>query len=1343
MREKFNIDEEDPTTEYPADYRIFDDIEKTFEDLSEDKVLTAKQKVALSKFSDLFISCSLKNEEVFDIVNAVNIHKCTRSCSKYDTSCRFHFAKLPTYETVVSSPAKILEKDEALRNLTIKHAKDAFDRMKKFYPKYARNLTAEGKKKFEEKNQEYKEFLNKIDNEIPFDKKKYQDTDYRKDTLKKRLIAFLNHLKMKEVLNYDHEENEAIKSRISNMTDEDMLAKYMKYLQFSTTGYRIIHQRDIDEGFVNNYNPEWIHAWNGNTDLQITLDHYAVITYITEYMMKDETETTKLIKKALKDNPSKNLLDSLKLVKNVFITHRQVGEAECYYRLFPSMHLSHSNIATKFVHSGFRHERSRMLEELCPEDAEKCNSNDKRTFPDKPGKVFKEKTCMEDRYDSRCDFDNQLKNISLAQFVKVFQAISEKKEDEADLFEEESEVYIDRNKKSEEQDRRVEKKEEILTSIIAFDQEEQKQLLDTYKLGRGKVRKRKPLALSLHKYKPISDAHQHYYSQLRLYFPHSTEDLDLWEEDFHACVKAYNDNIEAIKFVKSKVMKYQDRVDEAQSRAIEEINKGIGDILDSNIEQENAELQAMGTEEPEEFIALDPDDFTGAPIEESTRGDGRFKRIELNDDQTMYERTRTVDEDQRRVIDIVVQYVKSLRKCKNRDDMKLPDPPLMVVQGGAGSGKSFVIDLLAQWITKILRKPGDDPDHPYVIKCAQTGTAATIIDGITLHKAFNLIFGNKIQSIGDKVKEQLRQSLENLEVLIIDEYSLVKSDLLYQIDHRLQEIKMKPNIPFGGCAVIMLGDILQIKPVRAPYIFEAPQNSNMEDSFLIESLFEKFQIINLTKNHRQGEDKEYGDMLARFKVGEVNDEDINKLKTKVLKENDPNLLTEGLYIAATNEVVNQVNHKKLNKMPGDLFKFNAIIRNYSTSDRRPPRNNKGEINNTNLQDELLLKRGAPVMLTVNLDVTDGLVNGARGVVNDFKPQNLKVGEESKSQRIYVDFLEDKVGKERRKKNPDVKRFTHSKPIPIDRYETEFSSNSRGYSNTLKALAINYPLKLCFAMTCHKIQGSTLKKPEKLIADLRGIKGNFGEAMAYVLLSRIQNLNQLVIVESIEKKFIYPSPKAMQQFKQMNIKAEKAIDKSTFKYSSINIRSLRKHYIDLVEEPKIQENTLILVQQTCLKMTEETSMFEIENFKSHFNSCGNGKGVAVYYKEEFQLETSINHQNYQISKFSSKNEDVICIYRSTTSNLDLQREFTQEIDSVMNIDRRQIFIGDFNIEASENLIVQEFEKKNFRQLVTFPTHEDGGIIDHCYISNLIQPETIKLEQKAVHYTDHDMLKIRFV
>ena len=1339
LREKFNIDEDDPTKEYPPDYFIFDDIEKTFEDLSEDKVLQDTQMKSLAKFADKFISCSLKNEKVSDVVKDVNYHKCTRSCQKYGSLCRFHFPKLPIHETIVSSPAKIVEKDEILRNLTLKHAKEAFNTIQEFYPQYSKNLTEEGKKKSDEKQKEYNKTIAVIDEEIPFLKEKFHDADYREETLKRRLIAFLNHLKMKKILNYDDKENEDELSRIKNMTDEQMLAKYKKYLQFSSTGYRIIHQRDIDEVFVNNYNPEFLHCWDGNCDLQITLDHFAIITYITEYMMKDETGTAGFIKKALKDNRNENLKEQLKIVKNVFITHRQVGEAECYYRLFPSMHLSHSNLATKFVHSGFRHERSRMLEEICPEAAEKYNSNDIRTFPDKPGKVYREKTCMEDRYDSRCAFDDNLKFISLAQFVKVFQPVSEKKQHEEDLFDEAMEVFIDQENKVEDE----EKKDELSTRVISFQEENRKELFKTYKLGKGKIRRRKPQALSLHKYKPVSETHQHHFSQLRLYYPHSKEDLDVWEEDFAACMNAYNDNLEAIKYVKSRVMKYQERVDEAQSRAIEEINKGVGDILDSNIEQENEDLQEEGVGETDQFIALNPDDFSAATTETTNKGDGRFKRIELEDDQVMLERTRTVDEDQRRVIDIAVQYSRSLRKCQNRSDITAPTPPLVVVQGGAGSGKSFVIDLVAKWVTKILRKPGDDPDHPYVLKLAQTGTAATIIDGMTINSAFNIKFGTKVQSIGDKAREQFRSSLENLQVVIIDEYSLVKSDMLYQIDHRLQEIKMKENIPFGGCAVLMFGDILQIKPVQAPYIFQAPQNPNLENSFLIEPLFEKFKVVNLTKNHRQGEDKEYGDMLARFKVGNVTDEDINKLKSKVMKEDDPRLLSEGLYVTATNQVVNQINEKKLNELSGDLYSFNAIIRNYSTSDRRPPQNNKGEINNTPLQDCLKLKRGAPVMLTVNLDVTDGLVNGARGVVSDFKPQGLKVGEEAKSQRIYVEFLGEKVGQERRKRNPDVKRFVHSKPTPIDRFESEFSNNMRGYSNTIKALAINYPLKLNFSMTCHKIQGSTLKKPEKLIADLRGIKGNFGHGMAYVLLSRIQNLNQLIIVESIDKKYIYPSPTALEYYNQMNSKEKMTKESSVFNYSSLNIRSLKKHFVDLLTEPGILESDLILVQQTCLKPMDNLTMYQIQHFQSHFNSHGNGNGIAIYYKEKYQIESFVNKPNYQISKIVSRDEDVICVYRSTSTNLDLQKEFLQDINSLIEKRRRQIFIGDFNIDAYGNIIVEQFQNLGFKQLVKNPTHEDGNIIDLCFLSDKITTSSIELRQRARHYTDHDLVQLRYI
>ena len=92
-------------------------------------------------------------------------------------------------------------------------------------------------------------------------------------------------------------------------------------------------------------------------------------------------------------------------------------------------------------------------------------------------------------------------------------------------------------------------------------------------------------------------------------------------------------------------------------------------------------------------------------------------------------------------------------------------PPLLIVQGGAGTGKSTVIDVISQQMEKILRTPGDNPDHPYVIKAAFTGTAAANIKGQTLHSAFSFSFGNNFFSLGDKMRDERINQLENLQAV--------------------------------------------------------------------------------------------------------------------------------------------------------------------------------------------------------------------------------------------------------------------------------------------------------------------------------------------------------------------------------------------------------------------------------------------------------------------------------------------------------------------------------------------------------------------------------------------------
>jgi len=186
------------------------------------------------------------------------------------------------------------------------------------------------------------------------------------------------------------------------------------------------------------------------------------------------------------------------------------------------------------------------------------------------------------------------------------------------------------------------------------------------------------------------------------------------------------------------------------------------------------------------------------------------------------------------VLDLGVDFAKSVVKSKNSSKFNKPAPVLLAVQGGAGVGKSLVIDVLSQHMEKILRSSGDHPGHPYILKCAFTGTAAANIKGQTLHSTFSFSFGNEFFSLSDKSRDEKREQLENLIVLIIDEFSFIKADMLYLIDMRLREVKQTPDQPFGGVSIFFFGDILQLRPVSAHYIFEEPSSESFQLLHLID-----------------------------------------------------------------------------------------------------------------------------------------------------------------------------------------------------------------------------------------------------------------------------------------------------------------------------------------------------------------------------------------------------------------------------------------------------------------------------------------------------------------------------
>ena len=126
---------------------------------------------------------------------------------------------------------------------------------------------------------------------------------------------------------------------------------------------------------------------------------------------------------------------------------------------------------------------------------------------------------------------------------------------------------------------------------------------------------------------------------------------------------------------------------------------------------------------------------------------------------------------------------------------------------------------------------------------------------------------------------------------------------------------------FGGVSVFVFGDIMQMRPVMGNYIFQKPISKEYELAYLQGMHWQSFKVINLEENHRQGDDREYADVLNRIRVGEQTEADITLLKTRVRQPSDSDILQakDALYISAKNKEVKKINDERMGKLSGEEF----------------------------------------------------------------------------------------------------------------------------------------------------------------------------------------------------------------------------------------------------------------------------------------------------------------------------------------------------------------------------------------------------------------------------------------
>jgi len=379
----------------------------------------------------------------------------------------------------------------------------------------------------------------------------------------------------------------------------------------------------------------------------------------------------------------------------------------------------------------------------------------------------------------------------------------------------------------------------------------------------------------------------------------------------------------------------------------------------------------------------------------------------------------------------------------------------VIISGSAGTGKSTFIELFKANTKK------------NIVVLAPTGVAAVNVKGVTIHSFFKLAFGivNKYAVI-----QSNRELVNKIDVMIIDEISMVRADLMDAIDYQLRVLTGNSEKSFGGIKIIAVGDLFQLPPIvkrgspderyirenfYSPWFFSAPDIGD-------------FTVVEMTKIYRQNDEK-FTEILNKIRIGKQKWDDLKFINSRVIKEED--FGDNYIYLSTTNKVADMINSNKLKEIQKPSKHYYATI----TGDF--------PFNSFPTSQNLELKVGAQVMMMRN---GKNWYNGQIGTVISLSDFSLDV---------LLDTTVYSVSKETW--NVGDYELKNGKVQIIE-----------------KGSFTQYPLKLAYAITIHKSQSKTY---DKVYIDLGN--GAFSAGQTYVALSRCKTLNGIGLKYKLDKRDI--------------------------------------------------------------------------------------------------------------------------------------------------------------------------------------------------------------------------------
>ena len=362
-----------------------------------------------------------------------------------------------------------------------------------------------------------------------------------------------------------------------------------------------------------------------------------------------------------------------------------------------------------------------------------------------------------------------------------------------------------------------------------------------------------------------------------------------------------------------------------------------------------------------------------------------------------------------------------------------------------------------------------------MIVVAPTGVAAINAGGVTIHSFFQLPFGPRVpgyteseEQKGFRFSASKRNIIKSLDLLVIDEISMVRADLLDSIDERLRQFR-RDERPFGGVQLLMIGDMQQLPPVVKNDEWTMLSRFYETPFFFSSRALKKSNYITVTLQHvyRQ-QDQHFIELLNKIRDKKMDREALEILNRRYKPDFDPG--DENYIILTThNAKAKAINEKKLNALKGKKMRFYATVEDNFPEYMYPT------------EPELELKVGAQVMFVKNdPDMEKRFFNGKIGTVT----------------KLSTDYVVVQC--------PGDDESIHVAPLIWENVKYQIDEETKEIKETVEGTFTQMPLKLAWAITIHKSQGLTF---DKAIIDSEAA---FAHGQVYVALSRCRSLEGLVL-----------------------------------------------------------------------------------------------------------------------------------------------------------------------------------------------------------------------------------------